>query len=203
MKKASYVLTAALATAFAMPVLAQSAPQSVYVESSAPGQVSVKDELQLQGTITALDKQKRIAVIKGGAGNEITVTLGDEVKNIDQLVVGDMVTLNYGRALALELRKAPKNKADKRPAMREDIVAGGAAAPGTKPAGAVQQNIHFLADVIKVNKKEQTITVRGVKHTAEIKVNDPAQLKNIQVGDQVEGVYSEALAISVTPQAKK
>jgi Cu/Ag efflux protein CusF len=33
----------------------------------------------------------------------------------------------------------------------------------------------------------------------DLKVEDPAQLKNIKAGDQVEAVYTEALAIAVQP----
>jgi hypothetical protein len=37
----------------------------------------------------------------------------------------------------------------------------------------------------------------------EVIVQDPEQMKNIRKGDQVQVVYTEAVAISVTPSTSK
>jgi Cu/Ag efflux protein CusF len=49
------------------------------------------------------------------------------------------------------------------------------------------------------------VTLRGPKQTVDLRVNDPEQLKLIKVGDQIEAVYAQALALSVepAPAAKK
>jgi len=47
------------------------------------------------------------------------------------------------------------------------------------------------------------VTLRGVKRTVELAVNDPAQLKEIKVGDQVEAKYVEAVALEVTAAKRK
>jgi Cu/Ag efflux protein CusF len=42
--------------------------------------------------------------------------------------------------------------------------------------------------------------LRGPKgHLVDLQVKDPEQLKRIKQGDQVEAVYTEALAIKVEP----
>jgi len=53
-----------------------------------------------------------------------------------------------------------------------------------------------------VNKKQQTVTLRGPKRTVDLKVRDPEQFKLIKVGDQVEATYTEAVAISIEPARK-
>ncbi|WP_408228762.1 MULTISPECIES: hypothetical protein [Paraburkholderia] len=61
-----------------------------------------------------------------------------------------------------------------------------------------------MADVVAVNPKHKTVTLRGPKgNTLDLKVEDPAQFANIKKGDQVDAVYTEALAISVEPAAAK
>ena len=58
-----------------------------------------------------------------------------------------------------------------------------------------------VADVMAVDPKRQTITLRGPKRTVDLKVKDPKQLK-LGIGDQSRGDYTEALAVSVEPAPK-
>jgi hypothetical protein len=44
--------------------------------------------------------------------------------------------------------------------------------------------------------------LRGPKHTVELAVNNPVQLKEIKVGNQVEVVYVEAIGLEVTAAKK-
>jgi hypothetical protein len=43
------------------------------------------------------------------------------------------------------------------------------------------------------------VTLRGPDESVDLKVRDPEQFKLIKVGDQVKGVYTEAMAVSVEP----
>ncbi len=52
--------------------------------------------------------------------------------------------------------------------------------------------------MVAVNPKAQTVTLRGPKRTLELSVKDPAMLKNVKVGDQVEVLYVEAVAMTVS-----
>ena len=56
-----------------------------------------------------------------------------------------------------------------------------------------------MADVIAVDPKRSTITLRGPKRTVELKVRDPQQFELVKVGDQVQATYEEAVALSVEP----
>jgi hypothetical protein len=51
---------------------------------------------------------------------------------------------------------------------------------------------------------ELPVTLKGPQgNTVDVIVEDPEQMKNIRKGDQVEVVYTEAVAISVTPGTNK
>ena len=54
-----------------------------------------------------------------------------------------------------------------------------------------------------MDSSTQTVTLKGPKQTVDLKVRDPAQFKLINIGDQVEANYTEALAVTVEPAAKK
>ena len=77
------------------------------------------------------------------------------------------------------------------------------AKPGEKSAGAIERTVRVIANVVAVNPKAGTVTLRGPKRTVELVVNDPAQLKEIKVGNQVEAEYVEAVALEVTAAKKK
>ena len=190
------VLTVAATLIFSMPLasLAQNAPQAAAIAATAPGQAAAAEGIQLQGKIKSIDKKNRSVVIVGAQGNEISMTLGEEARNFNQLHVGDLVTLTYVQALALELRKV-ENKVKSERIESEEAVR---AKLGEKPAGAIKRSIRVIADVVAVNPKAKTVTLRGPKQTVELAIEDPAQFKEIKVGDQVEALYTEAVALEVT-----
>mgnify|MGYP006334906421 CR=1 FL=1 len=56
-----------------------------------------------------------------------------------------------------------------------------------------------MANVTAVNAKENIVTLRGPKgNSVDVSV-DPSQLKLVKVGDQVEAVYTEAIAVELIP----
>lgn len=195
------IVTVAAALVLSMPLVsfAQNAPKAVAVTANAPGQAAVSEGIQVQGKIKSVDKKTRNVVVVGAAGNEIHMALGDEVKNFDQIRVGDLVTLTYIEALVLELRKVETK------ALRERVESEQAvrAKPGEKPAGAIERTVRVIADVVAVNPKAKTVTLRGPKRTVELAVNDVERFKEIKVGDQVEATYTEAVALEVTAAKKK
>ena len=52
--------------------------------------------------------------------------------------------------------------------------------------------------ITAIDEKVPTVTFKGPKgNTRTIKVKDPAKLKGVKVGDQVELTYTQAIALSV------
>jgi len=57
----------------------------------------------------------------------------------------------------------------------------------------------IVGTVTAIDGKTQLVTVRGPQgNEVDLKVQDPAKLKNVKIGDLVKATYTEALAISVT-----
>jgi hypothetical protein len=181
----------------AMAWSAQAQTGSV-MAGSAPGKAGVAQTVKMTATITAIDKATRDVTLKGPKGNEITVTAGPEVKNFDQMKVGDQVNAEYVEALTLELKKGGGQKVE-----RTEQAGAMGAKPGAMPAGAVGRQVTVVADVVNVDPAKKTVTLRGPKRTVELVVDDPEQLKRVAKGDQVEATYTQAFAIAVEPAAKK
>jgi len=144
----------------------------------------------------AVDKATRTLTLKGPK-RTVDVVAGDEVKNFDQIKIGDRLVVKYVEALTLELKKT-KGKPD-----AKAEVAAVRAAPGAKPAGAVGREITILADVVAVDPKKSTISLKGPRgNVVDLAVQNPDHFKVVKVGDQVEAVYTEALAVAITPEVK-
>ena len=168
------------------------------IAGSAPGKVGVAQTVKATATITAIDKKTRDVTLKGPKGNELTLTASPEIKNFDQLKVGDLVDAQYVEALTLQLVKGGGQKV----ALSEKTDVVGAKA-GAQPGGAMGRQVTVIADVVALDAATQTVTLKGPNRTVDLAVKDPAQFKLIAKGDQVEAKYTQAVALSVEPAVKK
>jgi hypothetical protein len=194
-----YKFLAPIALVAAVAVAGTAVAQTgAVVAGTAPGKGGVAEVVKLTAAITAIDKASRDVTLKGPQGNEVTLTAGPEVKNFDQMKVGDQVNVEYVQALTLELKKGGGLVV-----ARTEKKDAAAAKPGEKPAGAAGRQVTIVADVVGTDPAKQTVTLKGPKQTVEMRIADPEQFKRIAKGDQVEATYTQALAIAVTPAAKK
>ena len=193
----TFILCFALAI-FAAAVGPVAAQTGNVVAGSAPGKVGVAQTVNVTATITAIDKATRDVTLKGPKGNELTVTAGPEIKNFDQLKVGDQVNAKYVEALTLQLVKGGGQ-----PVARTEQAGAAGAKAGAQPAGAIGRQVTIVADVIGLDPATQTVTLKGPQRTVDLVVNDPEQFKRIAKGDQVQATYTQALALAVEPAAKK
>ena len=193
------IAAAAMApAAFAQQARQAQPPMAAVIAASAPGMGGVAGSVQLMATVVALDAATRTVTLKGAKGRVVDVVVPPEAKNFDQIRVGDLVTVDYMRALTLELR-APGSAI--RSGSTETATAPAPA--GAVAGGAAGRQVVIMANVTAVDKKHSIVTLRGPKgNSVELHVPDPAQLKRVKVGDQVEAVYTEAVAIAVDRVAK-
>jgi hypothetical protein len=168
--------------------------------SSEPGKVQMQQTVTLSARVVGIDRPDRIVTLKGAKGDTVDVVCGDEVRNFDQIKLGDQVTARYVESLYLELKKTSTGVRE-----RVESEAGARAKLGERPAGMAVREVVILADVTDVDPKNQTITLRGPKKSVTLPVKNPDQFKVVKKGDQVEATYTQAFAISVdlTPVLKK
>jgi len=185
-------LSAGLALAQDKPALTGGA-----VVESEPGKATIAETVKVTAKVTAIDKATRTVELKGPKGKTVSVVAGEEVRNFDQIKVGDMVAIQYVEALTLELQKSGAAKAP------TEQTAAVRAKPGEKPAGAVGRQVTLTAEVVNVDEKKKLISLKGPKgRVVDLKVNNPDQFKVVKKGDKVDVTYTEALAIAVEPASK-
>ena len=172
---------------------AQNAPNVTSVTATGPGTAAGAVTVEGTAVVTAVDAANRTVTLRRTNGKIVTIDAGEEVKNFSQIKVGDTVRAKYTAALALELKKGATGST----APTEEAAAT-SAPQGAKPAGAVGRKVTAMTEVTAVNHTKQTVTLRGPNGNEwDLNVQDPAQLKNVHVGDHVQVTYVEGLAISV------
>ena len=194
-KIALALITAALA---ATALAQQPGATGGAIVASEPGKAAIVAAAEISAQVMAIDKATRTLTLKGPKGDSVDIVAGDEVKNFDQIKLGDFVVARYAQALSLELRKT--RVAAGEPTVREEV---GKAKPGERPAVGGARQVTALADVTAVDPQKSTITLKGPRgNVVTLNVKNPDQFKVVKKGDQVEVTYTEALALSVEPAPK-
>ncbi|MGH8686194.1 MAG: hypothetical protein ACREVQ_00620 [Burkholderiales bacterium] len=176
---------------------AQKAPEPTVtsVTASGPGQMGGARIVEVRAIVVGLDKQARIVDLKGPNGRIATIEASDEVKNFDQINLGDHVVVRYVQSITMSMAK-PGTPATARTEQTEV-----ARAPvGERPGVAVGRQIQAICVIVEVNKKTKTVTLKGPRgNYVDVVVDDAKKLGKLKKGDHVDAVYTEAVALSVEP----
>ncbi|MGF6640571.1 hypothetical protein [Paraburkholderia tuberum] len=165
---------------------------------SEPGKVTMSGMVKTTATVVGIEPATRTVLLKDPKGKVVQVVVGEEARNFDQIKVGDVVKAEYSQALTIMLKKgnAPLTANETQTLERTPA--------GAKPGGSASREVTIMANVIAVNHQSGAVTLKGPQgNTVDLIVQDPEQLKRIKKGDQIQAVYTEAVAISVEPVAGK
>ena len=173
--------------------LAQAKPEA----ASAPVRGAAR-EVVVRGTVAAVDKAKQTVTLKGPKGGTLTLEVRDPQK-LEVINVGDPVVARYYESVAVEVKKAGSTTPGA--SAKETVTSS---KPGETPAGAVGREITVTATITAIDKKAQTVTIKGPEgNTETVKARDPKNLDKVKVGDLVEITYAQALAVSLDKPAAK
>ncbi|MBP0627786.1 MULTISPECIES: hypothetical protein [unclassified Cupriavidus] len=173
-------------------------PESNVHVASGVGAVMATETVKTTSTVVAIDSATRTVSLRNKQGKVTDLQVGDDVRNFDQIRIGDVVTVEYKQALSVSMTR----QTGVRSAIERETIER--APPGAKPGGSIGREVTVTADVVNVNHKAGMVTLKGPKgKTVDVHVSDPQQLKAIRRGDQVQAVYTEAFAVSMTPKASR
>lgn len=164
------------------------------MQGGEPGAIAVM-AATTTATVQAVDTAKRTVTLKMPDGTEKTFKLGKEVRNFNQIKVGDQVKTTYVDELTVFLRKADA------PPSAEEVTNVMLAPKGAKPGVIVADTRQISAKVTAVDIKKRTVTLMGPGGESKtLKVSKKVDLKQVKKGDNVVVRYTEALAILVEKQ---
>ena len=145
------------------------------------------------GEVTAVDAANRVVSVKGPRGNIGEMKVDPAVQSLDKIKVGDRVRVSYQVALALALKKGGDG-------IRERVETEASSVAGASDT----KRVTIVANVESVNAKRGVVTLRGTEgNFVDVKVRDPALLKEVKAGDQVVASVTETVAVGVQPVTAK
>jgi hypothetical protein len=142
--------------------------------------------------VTAVDAAKRTVTLTNDAGESNTYKLGKNVRNFDQIKVGDQVkaTLLESVAVAVSKSGAPPDTG------AQGVVA--VAPKGAMPGVIMAKTRQVTAKIVSVDTAARAVTVEGpMGGKPTIKVGPNVNLGELQMGDNVTLRVTDALAIRV------
>ena len=85
---------------------------------------------------------------------------------------------------------------------RQETISYSRAQAGDKPAGIIEHQVKIVADVLAIDTKNNTVTLKGPYKTVQVAVG-PEILKGIKTGNQIEAVITQNIAVQVTAAPTK
>ncbi|HYB12814.1 MAG TPA: hypothetical protein VEG67_05045 [Myxococcota bacterium] len=198
--------TVLLASAAALVLAATGAPAQENAPSGGPlemnstgtpGKVVGERSHKVTATVKAIDVANREVTLEAHGKTE-TVVVGPEVRNLDQVHVGDKVVVKYVQGLMMQLQ--PPGSAPVEPTA---AVAAGRAEPGEKPAGGVVAGIQATVTITAIDMKNRIVVFEGPRgNLYQVKAGPEVHLEKAKVGDKFVATYAEAMAVTVEPAKK-
>ncbi len=148
--------------------------------------------------VKAVDLKTRHVTLQRADGSVVKFAVGDDVRNLPQVKVGDEVNVTYYESLAYEVHKSGQVMPG------AAVTESAARAPlGEKPAGVVGRATTVTATIAAIDKATPSVTLKAPNgELTTFKVRHPEKLNQVSVGDLVDITYTEALAISVDEPEK-
>ena len=184
------LITLSACTTASPPPPAAGAGTVAYAEG-VPGGVMV-NTVDMSARVTAIDTANRKVTLLGPDGDKVTVKVGPEAVNFDQIRVGDLVNATVTEALVVYLDEEGASPPDGSAAMV-------ALAPkGAQPAGLVAETTQVTATVKTIDPTNRTATLQFEDGSSQtFPVRNDIDLSRRKVGEKVVFQVTEMIAISV------
>jgi len=165
-----------------------------------PESAQISQELTASATVVAVDAKTRLITLRDSqGGGTFSVQAGPQVRNFDQIQVGDSVNVRYMESLAVAL--AAPGTATAPPSA---TIVGERAAPGERPGMAVGSQITTTVKIESVDTKTNIVVFTppggGLRAIRVRRPEGQRFIAGLKPGDQVQITYTEAMAVGVEEQ---
>ncbi|NMQ18776.1 hypothetical protein E4P82_05895 [Candidatus Competibacter phosphatis] len=126
------------------------APQQ---EMAPAPKIADSETITVTATVRAVDLKSRTVTLKQKGGQPFTVHVGDEVRNLPQVRVGDQVVMRYTEAVAVRINQNTTGGITS----RRETLSGDRAALGQRPAGSVRNTVEIIANILAIDPKTRKI----------------------------------------------
>jgi hypothetical protein len=162
-----------------------------------PGGAYTSTLTKTKATVTAINPDTREVTIQGNKG-PVTVQAGPEVKNFNNLKVGDQVLVSYYQGTLAQIVKGGEKISD--PAASGFAYGN---SPGMKPAGGAGLSATVTVKIQDINLPTNTVAFTksdGTTHIVQVKSPEMQKyLRELKPGDTVQVTFTDSVAVEVIP----
>ena len=174
-------------------LLIMSAVQAAGEPELAKPDITTSQSLTITELVEAIDYETRKVTLSNPQGTSITLTVGEEVPNLEQVKVGDTVTTEYVQNLSIKIVDNPELAPSE-----QEIKTVNRSEKGEVPWMTMVDEIVVTTVIEGINIEANTVQLTGPNGSVEeFTVNDPENLKRVSVGDRVIITQTDKTAISV------
>ena len=166
-----------------------------------PAPITIEGTEEVSATVEAIDVDTRMVVLRESDGTQFALVVDPEVRNLEQVKVGDRVVTRYRESLGAQLRKRGDGSGDtQEPAVSSTSAR---AADGAMPSVTSSTQTSQTVRITNVDTKNHIVSFYGSDGLARVlPVRSPEGqefIAGLKAGDEVELTYTEAVAMSVEP----
>jgi len=153
-----------------------------------PGQV-----VTVTATIGRIDLPTRFVALRGDDGSELNVFVPSDFTRLNELRVGDTVTLTYYESIVYRLKRRGATK----PRVSEEVAAS--ETTGSLPGATLSHQLTESVTVKSIDRASPSITVTDRRgRTVSRHVEHASDLDDVKPGDRIDITYTEAVLATVT-----
>ena len=157
--------------------------------------------MQVSLSVVAVDATKRLITLKGPEGNQEEFEVGEQVKRLPEIKVGDTIHGTYDVGAVAELRE-PTAEEKASPAV--EVTSTDRAPEDQPPAGGLGRVVRVVTTIESLDQANQSIVVKGPEgNTVSAHVEDPTVFSHLQPGQNIVVTFAEKLVLVVEPGKKK
>ena len=171
------------------------APQSS--DQPAEPLVSSSEVESTVAKVEAVDLKARKVTLSSLQGDLFIIHVGKEAVNLPQVKKGDMVDISYGQELKVWMAEPGE-------VLNEQSEVVVRAKPGSKPQGMGVRETSVTAKILALDKTNELAKLELANGTVVVvKVENPANLNKVNVGDTLAISYFEVLDIAVRKGSRR
>jgi hypothetical protein len=181
--------------AISLVACSKSAPQP-----SAPPNTKLVQRSEVTTTVAkvvSVDLKARKLTVSSLQGEIFIVHVSKEAVNLPRVKKGDLIDISYGHELEVRVAEPGEEMND-----QSSVVTR--AKPGAKPQRTGVKQTNITAKILALDKDSQLAELQLADGTVSVvKVQNPATLEKVNVGDTLAISYLEVVDISVRKAAKR
>lgn len=179
------------------PSSARQEPDTEKAVSSAGLDVQRFEVKNTIATVEAVDLKARKLTLRNVEGRVFVIHLGEEAVNLPQVRKGDVVELTFGHELEVRMAEPGEFR-------NEQSVFVGGAQPGARPRGVGITQTNITARILALDRTDQLVKLEFADGPiAVVKVQNPANLDKVAVGDNLAISSIEVVEVKVKKGGKR